>query len=201
MMRCPDFEKLIALEIEGDLGPRAGERLREHLRGCPSCREFVEGITASQSMLKQLRGEAVDDSTMVEVRRRVMERVGKGGPSWLYAWRWKYAYVLAAFGVLAGAVMLLRAPVEAPRRLVSTLLRPPPAPEVTSIEARAKPPAPRVPKRDIELPRIEFPRIEPARIDPPESPNQLVVKLLTDDPEIVIVWLIDQNGDRDGKAN
>jgi anti-sigma factor RsiW len=43
-----------------------------------------------------------------------------------------------------------------------------------------------------EISRIEPMRIEPMRIDPPPASNQLVVKLVTDDPEGVIIWLIDQ---------
>jgi hypothetical protein len=43
-----------------------------------------------------------------------------------------------------------------------------------------------------EISRIEPMQIEPMRIDPPPAPNQLVVKLVTDDPEVVIIWLIDQ---------
>ena len=53
----------------------------------------------------------------------------------------------------------------------------------------------RTPGSKFEFARIEPVRIEPTRIDPPLKPDPLVVKLVTDDPEVVIVWLIDRNGD------
>jgi len=43
-----------------------------------------------------------------------------------------------------------------------------------------------------EISRIEPLRIEPTRIEPPAASDQLVIKLVTDDPEVVIVWLVDQ---------
>jgi hypothetical protein len=43
-----------------------------------------------------------------------------------------------------------------------------------------------------EISRIEPLQIGPVKIEPPATSHQLVIKLVSDDPEIVIIWLVDQ---------
>jgi hypothetical protein len=42
---------------------------------------------------------------------------------------------------------------------------------------------------------IESLIIEPVKIEPPAASDEIVVKLVTDDPAVVIYWLIDQTGE------
>jgi anti-sigma factor RsiW len=217
-MSCSQFEKQIALYVEGDLGGRKARQVEEHLHDCPACRELAEEIADSQAALKGLRAEAVDGVVLERIRRRVLDEVGGQRPSLRYAWRWKHALAAGLVVVAVAMSVLLRqqsseAPValapELPKREVVPPAPPPPAPPVQAarktprrrVDVPARPSQGRTPvpqelvSPDFEIPRIEPPRIEPARIDPPASSNQLVVKLLTDDPEVVIYWLIDTNGD------
>jgi hypothetical protein len=99
-------------------------------------------------------------------------------------WPW----VAVATAALALLILLLapaRQPVPAQRPVV--IAQAPPSPQLPSkIEAAvggAGPPA-----------RSRRPRRRSVTARPP-APQQLVVKMLTGDPDIVIIWLVDQIGD------
>jgi anti-sigma factor RsiW len=62
-----------------------------------------------------------------------------------------------------------------------------PTPSTPDVESEAQPP------QELDQGAILEPEIPPPVDVQPEEPAPLVVKLVTDDPNIVIIWLIDQN--------
>jgi hypothetical protein len=168
-MSCPQFEKLIALYVEGDLSPRKAGRVEEHLAACGHCREFAEGLRRSQAALKSLRAEMVDPAVFEGVRRRVLAQIAARPVS--RGW-WKYAAVAATFIIIV-ALFWKPNPPPAPPPPVAQL-----KPPVT-----VEPPVPsRAPAKHLAVRRKPRPKT---------SQEPLLVKLVTDDPNIVIYWLIE----------
>jgi putative zinc finger protein len=212
-MNCPRFEKLIALSVEGDLDARDARLVEEHLGECAVCRDLHEELLGSQAVLKALNEGAIDPAVLGAVRRRVLESIEDRRPSWWLGWRWKYGLAAAVTAAVVLAVTLSPKPKVAPPPAQVAEKREPLAEEAvkrtrghSGLVSRDRSPATarrRVPKvfftasegrgskpRPIRKAVSQIPR-KPA----PPSGEPLVVKMLTDDPEVVIVWLIDQNGD------
>jgi len=178
-MSCPKFELLIALYVENDLAEAEARAVESHLAACESCHEFAVEMRASQAMLKALRNEYVEASVFEEVRANVLS--GRPG-----AWLWQAwpRYAIAAglvIALLAG--WLVRRQTDhafvAVQPLHAVLPSPPAQPLVQPHHPNVL--AARVRRR----PRREAPRFKS---------EPLVVKMITDDPQVVIYWLVDQNG-------
>lgn len=190
-MNCPSFEKLIALWVEGDLPGRDAGAVEKHLRTCSPCRVFSQELKASQAALKTLRQDTVEETVFEGVRARVLnnlpaEKARPGIPAWRYA--------LAASLIVVLAVSLLKL---APRSKVRTTL----APQTISNQAGklAAGPAPGLlPHPSLRSPkagslarrsrRVLTARAATDRL-PPSQP--LTIKLVTDNPQVVIYWLVD----------
>lgn len=190
-MSCERFEKWIALYIEGDLAERKARRVEAHLAGCAACRERAESLAQSQQALKSLRAEAVDARTLEQVRRGVLDQIAAGQrapQSWLWlAWRYVLAGVLVA---IAGATLWWRSHRAEPVRPV--VARAPVAAQSPDLGAPAPPTV--AATRPQKHPRLAH-RSNPATPrQPAEESEPLLVKLQTDDPNVVIFLLVDQNG-------
>jgi hypothetical protein len=140
---------------------------REHLKVCDECREFEENASA----LRDLR---VPEAAFAAVRQRVLSGIQEKKRRTVW-WTWS--------AVAAAACMALLAVALVPRD---------PAP-----------PMPIVAKK--EPPKIEWP-VQPvhhkssgrslAQARPARKTEPIVaVKMLTDDPNVIIIWLVDQKGD------
>ena len=179
-MTCRDYEPLIALYVEGDLNDRDVER---HLAECSDCRELLEDFRASQAALKELA--SVDAAFLSAVRSGVLAKIETRRRT---AWPWIAAFVAAA-ALIVAVLMAPRKPTLIAKLPVSAgsgvdplvRSRPPGRPLVI---AQAAPKA----KRSRPAGRLRTRR-------PAPPPEPLVVKMLTDDPNIVIIWLVDQSGD------
>jgi hypothetical protein len=168
-MSCGRFESLIALDVEGDLPARRATRLARHLEGCAGCRQFAEEMRESQAWWKLLKLEAPPASVVADVRWPKPGRTRH--------WPWMSWAPLAATAGLLLAVMaplISRRPELAPPKLEIAMrnVEPPTMPA-----ARAKAPVRK---------RRRAPKAEP-----------LLVKLVTDDPQVVIYWLVEQ---KEGKS-
>lgn len=148
---------------------------RQHLCLCPGCREVAEGLAQTQAALRRLGEEEVDGRVLADVRRRVMDEVVSRRPSWLYTLGWRHAVTAAGLAVLVGTIGLWPPPA----------VPPPPAPPAFRL------PAPEVAKSRPPATRPVVP-VKPA----PAPREPLVVKMFTDDPDVVIVWIMDQNGEK-----
>jgi hypothetical protein len=169
-MTCREYEPLIALYVEGDLNDRDVEM---HLAECSDCRELLEDLKVSQAALKELA--AVDPVFLSAVRSGVHARIERRR---LTAWPWVAAVaavlIVAVLTVPRKPTLIAKAPVSSGGADPLVRGRPPGRPSVIAQAA---------------------PKFKRRRRRTRESAPPLVVKMLTDDPNIVIVWLVDQPGD------
>ena len=173
-MNCEAFEPLVALYVEGDLPGQDTPRVEAHLAACAGCRELLEDLQASQAAVKEFGAETVDGSLLAAVRAGVRAKIDNGRR---VLWPW-VAAAAAALALLA----MFRAPSPPPARKA----RPVTIAQVPKDSSVAAP-----------LVSVHRPgRSSRPRIRAPKGPAPpLVVKMLTNDPDIVIIWLVDQTGD------
>ncbi len=214
-MNCEKWDSEIALHVEEDLPRSRTRRLEEHLRSCPACRSFRNELVDTQALFKGLRDDAVGDDSLTLVRDRVMTTVrtdsGTGVLPWV-AWTPKWTYALAGVAAMVVVSLVLwglrgESPLsEVPLELAA--IPTPVEPEVSPTPPDPAPVDSTSPPGEMESTEATVPVIaaaappEPTPTGPdtqvrPEVSNaeaQLVVKLLTDDPNIVIYWIIDQDG-------
>ncbi len=70
-MTCRSQERLLSLYVEDDLFTRDAALLQEHLEECESCRGFLRELRSSQSALKELAAESLDEGALAAVRLRI----------------------------------------------------------------------------------------------------------------------------------
>jgi hypothetical protein len=208
-MKCAYSPNEVALYIEGDLPADLACEVQAHLTSCAVCRDIAAELRESQTMLKSLRQDAVSPTALASVRSRVFEEIrAETRPVW---GRWVYAVAGTVFVAILGvglATYVRIAPDVRVQQLTKTdeLANP----LLTKEEPREAPglsPTPEVPAKVTTPASPRAARARPpllrkegnnSRLEtPPTSPDpskQLVVKLLTDDPKIVIYWLVDQPG-------
>ena len=176
-MTCREYEPLIALYVEGDLEDRGVER---HLAECSACRELLEDLRVSQATLKELA--VVDAALLSAVRSGVLAKIDRSRRA---VWPWVAAFA-AGVALIVGVLTMPRKPVAIAKVPVSVARRADPVvrgrpPGRLSVVAQAAQKAKR--RRPGGRPRTRG------------SAPPLVVKMLTDDPNVVIIWLVDQPGD------
>ncbi len=168
-MTCPEWEARIALAVEGDAP--AGE-VEAHLAACPGCREFAEELRASQSAFKELREEAVDQAMLDAIRGRAMAAIAAAAPRRPARWWWALAPAAAAVAILL--VMIMRVP----------------EPRAPAGGFRGAGFSPRGASAPLPASRAE------ARPRPKGRPTSgrrepLLMKIVTDDPDVVIYWIVE----------
>jgi len=137
-----------------------------HLAVCAGCRELLEDLQASQAAVKELGAEPVDGALLTAVRAGVQAKIDDRGKR---VWPW-----VAAAATALALLAIFRAP------------SPPPAPKARPVTIA------QVPKDSggaAPLVSVRRPRRAPrSRMRPAKGPAPpLVVKMLTDDPNIVII--------------
>ena len=142
-----------------------------HLAECARCREFARALAESMALLKAAHEEPIAPAHYAAVRARVLgELERRRVPVWRRAW----VYGLAAAALVLAAGVWLRPGVQPPPVAV---VRPPAAPATEPVVQREK----RVPVHK----RV-------ARVAPTEP---LLIKLETDNPDVVLYWIADKRGD------
>jgi hypothetical protein len=169
-MNCSDWEQQIASELES-------AELDEHLRGCERCREFAGEIEKNRAALIELMAElTIDPAAFAAVRARVRGEIeAKRRMKW---WTWSAVAAAMCIAVLCASYFVR--PANAP----------PPEPVVAAI-----------------APPADWNRVAPAVRQTSSGPHLakarrvqktepvVAVKMLTDDPNVIIIWLVDQKGD------
>jgi anti-sigma factor RsiW len=176
-MSCSKFETDIALYAGGDLPAGRIARVESHLAECADCRALADDLRASQSLLAELHDEPLEDALVAQVHSRVLAAVRP------QAWTWGAG--LSPRGTLVPLLALAAAVILAvvlawPRHAVK------PAP-VARVAPQHAMPAPRpniVPVHHRVVHHHHTPAAQPG---PP-----LLVQFVTDNPNIVIYWLVDQ---------
>jgi len=211
-MNCHDFEKLIALDVEGDLPQEKRGAVAEHMQACRHCQEAAAGLKSSQIMLKDLRNVTADEAVLQEVRRRVLNRLAtEPAPRALPMWRFALGAGLVA-GLIFALIVLRRVspnsvPVTAKAPAALETIRHTPAARAPSavqiskgqdtLESRRPASAaqsctgarPCGPTQVVAAKRAvtSSPRGTAAE----RHPEPLMVKLMTGNPNVVIYWLVD----------
>lgn len=226
MRNCAGFERLIALDVEGDLPGPKSRAVAEHLLACHSCQQFAERLKISQALLKELGQEPVDEPLLQEVRRRVRNRLAsETQPRGFPVWRFALGAGLVAALILAVLTLRHHSP-ETVTQIVAKAPTPANAAlpshaskgETRNSKIVARSTKPARAARDLAANTRERVRstvispapsvagtlksaqVLPARMFSSGSlsasadahhPQPLTIKLLTDNPNVVIYWLVD----------
>lgn len=174
-MSCAKFECLIALYVESDLAETEERLVEAHLESCPSCQEFAADIRESQTALKELRMDFVEEPALQEVRAEVLSRLSI--PRKTAAWPNYAVAAMLLIGLWTGWLWRARPAADLDVQPRAAVIAPP----HTILPVRQRPHTARVSRR----------RRQPAAKFQSEP---LVVKMITDDPQVVIYWLVSQNG-------
>jgi hypothetical protein len=207
-------ESVLALYVEADLPEPQMDDIRRHLLQCPACQSIVAELTDTQYALKTIRQDVAPASAHVFVREHVM---GKIAQPFVIGWgvrvermlcgiRWRYAVCCMALLGIVGAVLWQFQRVEQSGRVA--VVNPSSAPAFVSQPERPAVVAPSISPR---MKLVRKPRNQPAapheisvavqqpepivideKAEEPQHP--VMVKLMTDDPGVVIYWIVDQNG-------
>jgi anti-sigma factor RsiW len=170
-MNCAKWEPEIALHAGGDLPAADVPRIERHLAECANCRALLEDLRAGQDLLAELRDEPLEDAMLLQVRRNVLGRADFSPRGTSVPLHWKLA--LAAALVLAVVLEWPRHRIVNPTPVAHEAPHPLAAPPVKIVPVRH-----RVMRR-----RNQIPAAAPA--------EPLVVQFVTNDPTIVVYWIVD----------
>jgi hypothetical protein len=167
-MNCPNWEERLALHVGGDLAEPEAAAADRHLADCAGCQVFFGGLKAGLAALQASHAEELASAHFAAVRRRVLAEIaGQRRPFWRRAWMYAAVAVVAALWLLA--------------------VRPaavPPPPEVALFHPPAPPPV-----------VTDLPRVRPASSPVRRAAQKLVIRVVTDNPEVVIYWISERRGD------
>ena len=179
-MNCSDWEERIALHAGGDLPPAEAAEVERHLRECAGCQVLASGLQQSLALLKEEHDEPLAGAHFSAVRARVVAELERGAP---WARRRAWGYGLAAAAAVALLAVLTLRPGRTPVRLAPAVVATNHAPVVAVREPLSPLPPPHR--------RVARRVVRPNVPDDPD-PEPLIVKLQTDDPNVVIYWIADR---------
>jgi hypothetical protein len=200
-MNCTHSENELALYVEGDVAPDKASEVDVHLVSCAICRGLVDELGETQSVFKSMKQEAVSPKALAQLRTRVLGEVAARNlrPGWGH-----WVYALAGLGIVmavAAGVVLRYSHHEATIQHVAVPHSPPlqggvAAPKTQTGWLSSENHVPNNPgaSRHPSLKRRGMGVTQPQPEKLAEPPKEIMVKLLTDDPNVVIYWLVDQNG-------
>lgn len=179
-MSCTNWEERIALHAGGDLPQAEVAEVKAHLAACEGCRAVAATYGAGIEWMREAHGEPITPAHYAAVRARVLEELRRPRrPAWRRVW-------VGGLAAAAAAVILMLSPkpVHTPERVEMAVIRP------------------AVPQMEQQMPVVHASVMHPRRarkapreaaVSAPEKrpAEPLVVKLLTDDPNVVIYWIAD----------
>jgi len=174
-MNCSHWEERIALHAGGDLPPAEAVEVERHLRECAGCQVLASGLKQSLVLLREAHHEPLTEAHFSAVRARVVAQLAQERrPLRRRAW---------SYGLAAVAVALL----------IMLALRPGRTPERRApVVAASHPPV--IVAREPVVPPSAHRRVARHKVnrEPAPQPEPLIVKLQTDDPNVVIYWIADR---------
>jgi len=207
-MNCGEWEERIALHAGCDLPPMEAAAVDRHVAECAACQALLSGLRQTAGLLREAHSEPVESAHYAAVRARVLsELAGRQRPRWAYA-------------LLAAAAMLLLVAVWPKARRVVVTPRPQPVPVAQALMPpvsafsgadplgapsgpgtpwvrRPRPAASGVTRKGGPggPPRTRGSAPPLQQVEPSSPPEPLVVKLITDDPDVVIYWISEGKGE------
>ncbi len=206
-------EESIALLAGDDLDPKQRAGAEGHLSACAQCRGTLEEYRRSRESLAALRGKDISASDYAWVRRSVLEQAA-GTRAQVALLRWIIAAVaLLVFGVAVHTLWkrthtptnIVQRPVnESPGSVAGQAAVGHPVPAEAPVPSRSfsRQPA----KRLHEVARQRR-SVTPVSVLEASAPAQnvagkvpvlddIAVKLETEDPNVIIIWLSSRKGER-----
>jgi hypothetical protein len=184
-MNCREWDERIALYAGSDLSAAEAAAVERQVGECAGCQVFVSGMRESLRVMREAHAEEVSGAAFAAVRARVMSELMPR--AW---WRWGWVWGLAGAALLAVVVFW-------PVRHEQVLLRP----ATVAVQRQLESPAPGPVLRDVGIPRGRRrpPHLVPVKrrraVDAKVAGPPIVVKIMTDDPDVVIYWITDKRGE------
>lgn len=204
-MNCARWQPLVALYVGDDLDRSRTTRFERHLAVCPSCRNLEHVLRRDLRVLRDLDSAAMNGLELGSVRGAVMAEVEnrqKRSPVFPQP-RLLSALALVVVVVALALVMRPSTEPDAPRTVSREI--PGPAPGLATVAEPQDAPLPQpTPESVPSVPNTADPRLARAETSPSgpstSSPSSapvepMTIKILTDDPEVVIYWIVDPKGD------
>jgi len=180
-MNCNEWEERIALHASGDLSPDEAVPVERHLSACADCRGFIEELREDLRLLRLAHAQPIAEAHFTAVRARVLERLNVTRRPW---WRGRWVYGLAALAAVLAIVMATRS-----KQIPAGV-----APDQASVAPVQAAPvqAPRAtpPPATVRRPRPS--RLLASSASGLRHAEPMVVKLMTNDPDVVIYWIADK---------
>jgi len=170
-MNCSEWEQEIAVESES-------AELAEHLKACERCREFAQELEQNAAALREL---SIPPAAFAAVRQGVLSEIEVKNRRTMW-WTWSAVAAAACVAMICASYVLPRFQKPAAPAPVIAKINPP------KIEWTPRPVTHRVHHKSSGR---SLAQAAPVRKTEPLA----VVKMLTDDPNVIIIWLVDQKGD------
>jgi len=174
-MNCGEWEERIALYAGGDLAPAEAQAVERHAAECAGCRRLLSGLRENLEWMRETHAETVEAAHFAAVRARVLAELERGRKL-----RWRYAWLgaIAAASIAALALFLAVWPGPEGTPAMRLALPMPPAPAAPAVVKVARAP------------------VAPARVaHTARQAETILVKLETDDPDVVIYWIAESKGE------
>ncbi len=205
-MNCFEWEERIALYAGGDLSPAEAQALERHVAECASCQLLLSGLRASLSLVQEAHSEPIDAAHFAAVRARVLAEL-EHAP----AYRWRLARRFAWTSAMAAAAVVVLVTIWL-RPELRLALRMPQAPKAAAVAksaslaktvsvtnaasvARATSVAKEGPAPVVRVigPAPAIP-VTPRKRPQAAPTESVLVKLETDNPDVVIYWIAENRG-------
>ncbi len=171
-MKCERRDLAIAKLAGGDLSGWRAARLQRHLNACPRCALLHDQLNSQRTQFCEAHSTA-DTTTIGTIANGVLERVGQ---RYRHGHR-RHVRVRMAAGAVLAAVLIGVAILQLPSSVPSDRMETPIAMAPTDDSAESAAP-----------------------IAPPERAvtkhSSVIIRMLTNNPDVVILWLGDSTGGR-----
>jgi len=181
------WRRSIALDAGGDLGARQTRRLQAHLRRCAECRALAQELRSARERLQLLAASAARYEATLQTRPPRAVAASAARARIPVALRWSAAAAALLLLVAVGLSL-------APRRRPTSGARAPAAISAAVPTPVAAPPGqPDHAAGAATPPPATAATLAPALLRPAvraATGKTLLLKIHTDDPEVVIYWLV-----------
>jgi hypothetical protein len=199
------WNRLVALYVGDDLDDRRGDDVERHLAVCPSCRRLEQELRSDMLNLRELDSAATGDLGLGSVRGAVMARIENRRRPFAAPTMPRLLAVCATAVAVIALALLFRQGRERDAHQTAGGEAAIPASVVAAEPEPRVPSPPQVPAAIVRettitagipsAPAAQSP-LRQALPSPPSVPAEpMTLKILTDDPEVVIYWIVDPKGD------